>query len=528
MEVRRRVVTEIPAILTRSMARITDTIKVTFYARVSTDFDAQEESFERQQEHFKDLIKVHDDWEFVEGYADQGITGTKAEARPAFMQMIEDARMHKFDRILVKSISRFARNTVDTLNYIRELKDLGIGVYFETQGIDTMTSNGEVLITILAAMAEQESRTISTNIKWSYKKRFQDGKVIINANTLGYKKDGDGYAIVEDEAIIVRKIFLEYVAGRTTREISNELNDNGYRTKFGKIFKPGTILTILKNEKYTGNAILGKTFKADVLSKKRVKNEGQETMYYVENSHPAIISKALFEQATAERERRAKLRTTQGTGRGKYSSRHPLSGLLVCGQCGSKFRRHSRSLANGEKIMIWVDINHEKNHEVCPMLPIKEEDIINGYKRVISKYAGDLKDITEMTFKNIKEVLTKNTTDDANHITEELYSTRREIMELFEKRKNKLITSEEYNRSYIELSQKVRELEEQETALNNDSINKTIQNQKLSTIEKILTEGKIQLDDPSIVRELLEFIKVIDKHTLEFNFKCGFKVIENI
>ena len=178
--------------------------------------------------------------------------------------------------------------------------------------------------------------------------------------------------------------------------------------------------------------------------------------------------------------------------------------------------------------MIWVDINHEKNHEICPMLPIKEEDIINGYKRVISKYAGNLKDIREMTLKNIKEVLTKNTADDANNIIEELYSARREIMELFEKRKNKLITSEEYNRSYMELSQKVRELEEQETALNNDSINKTIQNQKLSTIEKILTEGKIQLDDPSIVRELLEFIKVIDKYTLEFNFKCGLKVIENI
>ena len=167
MEVKTRVVREIPALYRPNMQEITSKENVTYYARVSTDMEEQEESYENQRDYFEQYIKARPDWNYVEGYADQGISGTKAEHRPEFMRMIEDCKKGKINRILVKSISRFARNTVDTLKYIRELKELGVSVFFETQGIDTMTPNGEVLITILAALAEQESRTISTNIKWS-------------------------------------------------------------------------------------------------------------------------------------------------------------------------------------------------------------------------------------------------------------------------------------------------------------------------------------------------------------------------
>ena len=187
MHLVQRVVREIPVKKSKKSTVETNKLNVTYYARVSTDYVDQEDSYERQKEHFTQMILAQPDWNYVEGYADKGITCTKAESRKEFMRMIEDCRARKIDRIFVKSVSRFARNTVDTLKYIRELKDLGISIYFETQNIDTLTPGGEMLITILAAMAEQESRTMSTNIKWAYQKRFNDGEVLISYRaTLGY------------------------------------------------------------------------------------------------------------------------------------------------------------------------------------------------------------------------------------------------------------------------------------------------------------------------------------------------------
>ena len=322
---------------------------VTYYARVSTENEEQEDSYERQKEHFEQKIKACPEWNYVEGYSDWGVTGTNAEARKNFMRMIADCRAGKINRILVKSISRFGRNTVDTLKYIRELKELGISIYFETQNIDTLTPGGEVLITILAAMAEQESRTMSTNIKWAYQKRFKDGNVLINyTGTLGYTKENDEYVIVEEEAEVIRRIYREYLSGKALRQIADGLNEEGITTKRGCQWQPSSIEGVLDNERYTGNAILGKSFKADVLSKSRQKNEGQAPMYYVENSHPAIISQETFDMAKAERQRRVELRSSVKTGNGRYSSRYPYSGLLVCAKCGGKFRRFGRRLASGE------------------------------------------------------------------------------------------------------------------------------------------------------------------------------------
>ena len=271
---------------------------VAAYARVSTEKEQQENSYERQVEHYTALIKANDAWEFGGIYADPGISGTRAEKRPEFMRMIADCRAGKIDKILAKSISRFARNTVDTLSYIRELKELGIGVCFENEHIDTLTPGGEVLLTILAAIAEQESRTMSTNIKWTYQKKFQNGEVILSTGTmLGYMKDGDGnYVINEPEAEIVRRVFREYIAGASLTQIRHGLEADGIKTKRGcSNWRANGILGIIKNEKYTGNALLGKTYKPDVLSKRRLKNTGQAPLYYVENTHPAIVSQEVFD-----------------------------------------------------------------------------------------------------------------------------------------------------------------------------------------------------------------------------------------
>ena len=529
MEERVRTVTVMPATLRANLSEMIQKENVTYYARVSTDMNEQEESYEKQREYFENYIKLRPEWNYVEGYADQGISGTKAQQRPEFMRMIEDCRKGKINRILVKSISRFARNTVDTLHYIQELKELGVSVWFETQGIDTMTPNGEVLITILAALAEQESRTISTNVKWGYQKRFKDGKVTLNYKTfIGYDKVGKEYVVVEDEAKIVRKVFLDYLSGKTIRQIADELNEQEIKPRRGQKWNPSTILGMLANEKYTGNAILGKTYKLDVLSKTRVKNVGQGTLYYVQNSHPGIITQELFDMVQVEKERRTKLRSSVNTGKGKYSSKYPLSGLLVCGDCGSKFRRYGRTIASGEFVPTWVCIQHQKDISKCKTLPLKEDDVLEAYKRVVTRFSGDLSDVLETVRESINEELKAENIADLTPVKERLTETRKQILELFKDKKSGAISAEEYNQKYDELSKMVRQLEEEEKNLEDSNTTDYMRKEQLKEINNILSDESVDLLDSQIMRTLLNCIKVIDKHTVEFQFNCNLNIIEKL
>ncbi len=521
-------VTAIPPTQRYDNTPITRKDNVTFYARVSTETDVQEESYERQKDHFERLIKANSEWNYVDGYADQGISGTKAEARPEFMRMINDCRNGKIDKIYVKSISRFARNTQDVMKYTKELRDLGISIYFENEGIDTLTPNGEILLTILAAMAEQESRTISTNIKWSYDKRFKEGRVLIGSNTLGYKRDphGDGYIIVEEEAVIVRKIFRDYIAGKTVRDIANEFKKQGYKTRKGNDFKPSSIEMILKNEKYSGNAILGKTFKYDVLSRKRIKNTGQAMQYYLENSHPAIISKELFNKVQVEIKRRAELRNNTSTGKGRYTYKCVFSGLLVCGKCGTNFRRKYRMDKNDGKIYVWTCQQHHTCKENCDMLPIKEEDIYNAYKRAVNRVCGDLSDIVQITKESIEEELKSKYNENLDPISNELKSHRNAMMELFRKRNRGDITQEEYKKQYSIESDIIKNLTDKETQRILADTEMMIKMDKLEEIKTILDSN--DLVSKTSIRLLVDSIVVQDKNTMKFIFKCGQSIIEKI
>lgn len=538
MAIGNRIVQERPVIYRPNMTVISNKENVTYYARVSTQNEGQEDSYERQKEHFESKIRANPNWNYVEGYKDWGISGTKAESRKDFMRMIEDCRAGKIDKILVKSISRFGRNTVDTLKYIRELRELGISVYFETQNIDTMTGGGDVLITILAAMAEQESRTMSTNIKWAFQKRFKDGKVIINyRQSLGYDKvvhvneNGEKeseYVIVESEAEIIRRIYRDYLIGKTVRQIAEELNADGIKTKKGNEWQANKVIGILTNEKYTGNAILGKTYKPDVLSKSRLKNEGQAPSYYVENSHPAIITQEMFDMVQEEKRRRLELRSTVKTGRGRYSSKYALSGLLICGDCGGKFRRFGRRLKSGEYVPTWVCVTHQNNHNACAMKPLKEIDICSAYKRAIDGMIGSYSDIVTTVKRSIEEEMKNKQTTDSSIVEEELLMVRKDVIELFKKKRSGAITSNEYESEYARYSEKIIELEK--TLEDTKSIE--VQNQLLKTrLEKafeILDNKEIDYMEDNVMRALLDCIKVDGKHSLEFQFKCGVNIRENI
>ncbi len=297
-----RKVTAIPATISRYTATPINSTKkrrVAGYARVSTDHEDQTTSYEAQVDYYTNYIKSRDDWEFVAIYTDEGISATNTKKREGFKTMIADALAGKIDLIVTKSVSRFARNTVDSLTTVRKLKDEGIEIYFEKENIWTLDSKGELLITIMSSLAQEESRSISENVTWGQRKRMADGKVsFAYSRFLGLDKDKETGKIVvnPEQAETVRLIFHLFLEGMTPHSIATELTSRGIKTPAGKdVWNQQTVRRMLSNEKYKGDALLQKEFTVDFLQKKMKKNEGEVPQYYVEGNHEAIISPAVFD-----------------------------------------------------------------------------------------------------------------------------------------------------------------------------------------------------------------------------------------
>lgn len=304
--------------------------RVAAYARVSTDSAEQQTSYEAQVSYYTEYIKNRSDWEFVSVYADEGISGCNTSKREAFNRMISDALDGRIDLIVTKSVSRFARNTVDSLTTVRKLKEKGVEVYFQKENIYTLDSKGELLITIMSSLAQEESRSISENVTWGQRKRMADGKITLPyGNFLGYKKGTDGLPeIVPEEAEIVRTIYRSFIHGMTPYRIAKMLTESQIATPSGKSkWTASTVKRILQNEKYKGSALLQKTFTVDFLTKKQKINEGEVPQYYIENSHEAIIEPDEFELVQAEIARR---KATEKY----YHSKNPLAARIICGDCG--------------------------------------------------------------------------------------------------------------------------------------------------------------------------------------------------
>lgn len=313
------------------------------YCRVSTDQAEQLSSYEAQVNYYTNFINNSPEYEMVKVYADEGISGTNTKKREQFNEMIKDCKLGKIDIIITKSISRFARNTLDCLNYVRMLKELGIGVIFEKENINTLDGKGEVLISILASLAQDESRSISENSTWGIRRRFEQGKLHINHKKfLGYDKDEEGNLIInEKQAKIVRRIYKDYLDGKGTNRIAKEFEEEGVKGWNGKAkWYESTIRGILTNEKYKGDALLQKTYTVDFLTKKRAENNGEVPQYYVEESHPAIIDKEMWETVQLEMERRRSFAKEHGIVKVDYATvTNPFAGKVICGYCGSVFGR---------------------------------------------------------------------------------------------------------------------------------------------------------------------------------------------
>ena len=307
--------------------------KVAAYVRVSSGKEAMIHSLAAQADYYSNLINMENEWLFVGIYSDEAITGTKGE-RKGFQQMLEDCKDGKVDMIITKSISRFARNTVTLLETVRSLKLMGVDVFFEEQNIHTMSADGELMLTILASYAQEESRSVSENMKWRIKKNFEEG-MPWNGGMLGYRIGDGQYVVIAEESDVVKRIYAEFLEGKGTNTIAKGLNEDKIPTRFGERWHPSVIAKILRNYTYTGNLLLQKTFVENHITKKNKINQGELPQYHVEDAHEAIIDLDTFSRVQEEMERRSKKYGHAS----KSKNRYPFTGLLVCGNCGKSYRR---------------------------------------------------------------------------------------------------------------------------------------------------------------------------------------------
>ena len=363
--------------------------RVAGYARVSTGSDEQFTSYEAQVDYYTNFIKSREDWEFVKVYTDEGISGTSTAHREGFKSMIADALAGKIDLIVTKSVSRFARNTVDSLSAVRRLKENGVEIYFEKENIWTFEGRGELLISIMSSLAQEESRSISENVKWGHRKRFADGKVsVAYSRFLGYDKGEDGnLALNEKEAVIVRRIYAMFLQGMTPHGIAKRLTGEGIPSPAGKDhWVPTTVKSILTNEKMKGDALLQKSYTVDYLTKKTKINEGEVPQYYIEASHEAIIDPAEWDAVQDEIARRKAIGNA-------YSGTSVLSAKIVCGDCGAWYGPKVWHSTDKYRTVIWqCNSKFSKGKKKCSTPHVSEEEIkrrfLQAYNSLISDKAA--------------------------------------------------------------------------------------------------------------------------------------------
>ncbi len=510
----------------------TTRLKVAAYCRVSTDQEEQESSYEAQIGYYTEKINKNSDWQMAGIFADEGITGTQAKKRPEFLKMIKLCRQRKIDLILTKSLSRFARNTVDSLNYIRELKALGIAIIFEKENINTLQTDTEMMLTIMSCFAQAESESISKNVSWGVRQSFKNGNVPMQyTRLLGYKKGENNLPeIVPDEAEIVREIFRRYLDGASMEQIADGLNEKGLTTKGGSPYRKIAIRRILTNEKYTGEALLQKTYVTDCITKKTRKNNGELPMYLVKNHHEPIISKADFNRAQEEMARRSAKRViadklTKGE-QGKYSAKYALSELLICGECGTHYRRVTWT-AKGFKEIKWRCISRiQYGKKKCHNSPTVDEQALHrAIVSAINEFCSVKEDVAKVLRESITEVLdpslngsvaaAQQRIDELAHNIDELIKLAT-MPETAESAMSDIARfSEEMKtlREFIE-AEKTKQMTVQRGSAELDAILERLENEDFT-----LTDY-----DDVVVRQLIEKVTVENKCFITVTFKGGFEI----
>lgn len=500
--------------------------RVCAYCRVSTDTEEQLTSYETQVTYYENYIKSKPEYEFAGIFADEGITATNTKRRNEFKRMIDAGLAGQFDMIITKSISRFARNTLDCLKYVRLLKDKGIGVYFEKENIDTLDSKGEVLLTILSSLAQDESRNISENSRWGIVRRFQQGKIRVNHKRfLGYDKDENGELIInEEQAKVVRRIYEEFLSGKGIRSIGKGLQkDNILTGAGGRKWHDSTVQKILKNEKYSGDALLQKTITTDFLTHKRVKNKGEVQQYYVEDSHPAIIPKKMFQRVQEEIKRRASLAGYSEKTKSRYSNKYAFSGKIICGNCGSKCTRKMWGPSKKYRKYVWLRANHIDNgNEACSMKAVSEEKLKAAFVRSINKIIENKEAFLKTMMDNINRVLENETnSDEVRAINERLEELKDQMMNLVRLDVRKGLDHEIYDEEYGRLEEEIKQLKAKKQRFDNVELIRKNGIEKVKEIEKVLNsrEGVINEFDDELFGQMVKEVKVVSLVEVESGYK---------
>jgi len=496
------------------------TLRVAAYCRVSTDAKEQELSYASQIRSYSELISQHENWEMVDVYADLAASGTKIEKRDDFNRMMADARKGKMDRILVKSISRFARNTKDCLAALRELSQHGVTVYFEKENLDTETLTTELMVSVSGALAQQESISISENTKQGYHRRMELGEFITTKAPYGYRcLDSGRMEIVPEEAEVIRWVFETYLDGHSVDWIVSELNRKGVPHKYGRPeWTRMSVLNWLKNEKYVGDTLCQKTFSSGFPFTKR-RNMGEKEQFYIENSHPAIISHETFDKAQALLRLKGPKNPTIG--------RYPLSRKMICGNCGSTFRRH---LSHNE-IYVWKCPRHKRNTTLCPAKPIWERDIYTAFIQLYNKLRLHEGLILRpaLTQMEALETALRRENPAILELNRDIAQATERSYKISKLRTSGLLDADAYaaqmavnNAQLAELRGKRRRL------LRNEEINESAEalRQAVNTIQN----GPEQLTefDEALFDELVERITVESSGNLRFRLRGGIELVERL
>ena len=515
-------VTTIPATISRFTATPINEKKkrrTAAYARVSTDSEEQLTSYEAQVDYYTNYIKGRDDWEFVTVYTDEGITGTNTKHRDGFNRMVQDALDGKIDLIVTKSVSRFARNTVDSLTTVRKLKEKGVEIYFEKENIWTLDSKGELLITIMSSLAQEESRSISENCTWGQRKRFADGKVTVPFKRfLGYDRGPDGNLVLNtDEAVTVRRIYSMFLQGMSPYGIATHLTAEGIKSPSGKDkWNAGAVRSILTNEKYKGDALLQKSYTVDFLTKKKKVNEGEIPQYYVEGNHEAIISPDVFEQVQQELEHRKQVK-------GRHSSVHLFSGKIRCGQCGEWYGSKTWHSTSKYRRVVWQCNHKYDGNEKCTTPHLTDDDIKRLFVSAVNQLIGQ-KDtiITALT-------ASLDTAFDLTVFKAEQAEPESEMMVVSDLMQKCIYENAHVALDQVEYKKRYNGLTERFNAAKAryESMDETIRNKqsRRATIETFLrTLAKADLIDKFdtvLWCGLVDFVTVFSKNDVRFTFKNG-------
>ena len=494
--------------------------RVAGYARVSTDSDEQFTSYEAQIDYYTSFIQAHEGWEFVDVYTDEGISGTNTKRREGFRRMIADALDGRIDLIVTKSVSRFARNTVDSLSTIRKLKEKGVECYFEKENIWTFDGKGELLITIMSSLAQEESRSISENCVWGQRKRFSDGKVTVPfGHFLGYDRGDDGNLIVNPEqAALVRRIYGMFLTGMTPHSIAKQLTDEGIPSPAKKAkWNACTIARMLTNEKYKGDALLQKTFTVDFLTKKKKVNEGEIPQYYVTGNHEAIIEPAVFDMVQREMESRH-------PGKNRYSGVHVFSGKVYCGECGSLYGSKVWHSNDRYRRVIWQCNHKYDNAEKCSTPHFDEITLQRLFISAVNKLLIKRKAVIA-NFALIEESLfgTVEIERQRAMLQDELTVIAELEQKCILENATVALDQSDYQKRYDEIARRFSETKAKVDALDAEIREKQTKRKSIERFIQTIKEQPMLIDsfDPVLWRSLVDRVTIHSHNDVRFTFMDG-------